>query len=99
MDTLALSNAAQGQNAEQVGSSFNNAGFWGSIVGAGVNLVNSFNYRKQENDIEIARANAEALRAQSDLANVPQRTKSNVIWIIAVIAVVVIVLLLISKRK
>lgn len=92
-------NTTNQQNAEQVGGLMQNASFWGSIIQGGTNLINSFNYKKQENDILIAQANAEALRAQSDLANVPQRTKSNVIWIVAVIAVAVIVMLVISKRK
>lgn len=92
-------NAENSTTPEEAGRLFANPLFWGSVIGGATDIMNSFNYKKQENDIQLASANAQAMSAQYQLANIPRETKSNVIWIIATIAIVVVIVIIISKKK
>lgn len=73
-------------------------GFWSSVVTGGTGLINSFNYKAQDKQIELANAQAEIARAQADAA---PKTSSNktVIAIAIVIAVIAVAYFFTRKNK
>lgn len=63
--------------------------FWSSAIAGGVSLVDSFNYKKQENELAIAQANADAERSKADSSNSENAPKTGMI-ILGILVVVVV---------
>ncbi len=90
---------AEVDNSKDASKGMQNGAFWGSLVGAVGGLVNSFNYRAQENEIEVARLNAEAARANAGAYNVPVVGSVDKNYVNAGVALVVVVVLVLIFKK
>lgn len=71
----------------------NNGGLWGSIVGTVGDLATGFNYQQQENQIELARINAQAQMAQNESNGIDRKY----LYIGGGIVVLVILVMLFKK--
>lgn len=69
-----------------------------NIIGNVGGLANSFNYKKQENDLQMAQANVEIARANAS-ANKPNNTGKIILIVLAVVTVSAIGYFLIIKKK
>ncbi|HLW38824.1 MAG TPA: hypothetical protein VKX31_00440 [Brumimicrobium sp.] len=61
---------AQKENSTDVSKQMN-GGFWGSLVNTVGNLADGFNYKAQENQIELARLEAERASAEASTFEAP----------------------------
>ncbi len=71
----------------------NNGGLWGSIVGTVGDLANGFNYQQQENQIELARINAERAKSENQTNGIDKK------YIYIGVGVVVLVVLIMLFKK
>lgn len=73
-------------------------GFIGGIINSATNLINGFNYKKQENDVLIAQSNAQMMQAQAQM-NQPSNTGKTIAWVVGITVVGILLFMVFKPQK